>query len=91
MTQRWAHQLVDSDGLAGFQREQQSLDGGSMVASTIHAPTVVQNLYQSPAGSIDPIGDTPHTAVLPPPQDNTAVVTVLLPRPNAAVWFDGCQ
>ena len=47
MTQRWAHQLVDSDGLAGFQREQQSLDGGSMVASTIHAPTVVQTAIRS--------------------------------------------
>jgi uncharacterized protein (TIGR03000 family) len=51
--------------------------------------TVVSNFYTSPAGSIDPIGDPPHTAVLPQPQGNRAVVAVVLPTSFATVWFDG--
>ncbi len=34
-------------------------------------------------------GQTPGTAVLPPPKNNQAVVCVVLPTTAANVWFDG--
>src|SRR5262249_50086680 len=56
-------------------------------------PLVVHNFYTSPAGSIDPIrgepSEPPHSAVLPPPQGNRAVVTVVLPTSFPKVWVDG--
>jgi RHS repeat-associated protein len=41
-SQRWAAQLIDTDGLAGHRNEQHTLDGSTLLASTIHAPTVTQ-------------------------------------------------
>jgi RHS repeat-associated protein len=41
-SQLWAAQVVDTDGLAGNQREHHTLDGTTLAASTIHTPTVTQ-------------------------------------------------
>jgi RHS repeat-associated protein len=48
LAQQWNHQLNDTDGLAGFLREQSTLDGATIVASTIHTPTVTQTAVRSP-------------------------------------------
>jgi RHS repeat-associated protein len=41
-TQKWTGQVQDGEGTQGFIRDQQSLDGGQVVSSTIHEPSVVQ-------------------------------------------------
>jgi hypothetical protein len=52
-SQVWAAQVVDTDGLAGFGREQHTLDGSTLLAATVHTPTVTQTGYApnpTPAG-----------------------------------------
>jgi uncharacterized protein (TIGR03000 family) len=52
---------------------------------------LVDNFYQSPAGSIDPIGGepTPVTTFLPPAPAEHGVVIVKVPSVDTEVWFDG--
>jgi hypothetical protein len=47
LSQKWTHNLIDADGLAGVLRESSSLDGATVVASTIHEPTVTQTAVRS--------------------------------------------
>jgi RHS repeat-associated protein len=47
ITQKWTGRFVDADGTHGFGREQQTLDGTKLIASTIHEPTAVQTAIRS--------------------------------------------
>ncbi|WP_426633817.1 ricin-type beta-trefoil lectin domain protein [Planosporangium sp. 12N6] len=45
--QIWVNNFTDADGTRGFGREQQTLDGGTLVSSTIHEPTVTRTAVRS--------------------------------------------
>ncbi|MEV0431357.1 ricin-type beta-trefoil lectin domain protein [Micromonospora sp. NPDC050495] len=42
LNQQWTNRFVDANGLSGFLRESQQLDGTQVATSTIHVPTVTQ-------------------------------------------------
>jgi RHS repeat-associated protein len=45
--QKWSHAIADRPGLQGVLREQTTMDGSTVVASTIHVPTVTRTGFRS--------------------------------------------
>jgi RHS repeat-associated protein len=45
-TQQWIAHYPDTEALGGFTRDEQTLDNGQLVASTIHEPTVTQTAFR---------------------------------------------
>ncbi|MFD1078905.1 ricin-type beta-trefoil lectin domain protein [Longispora fulva] len=47
LAQRWTQLIPDSEGLQGYLREAQSLDGAQIADSTIHTPTAVRTALRA--------------------------------------------